>query len=214
MSVQSNLELLIGTGNQGKIREIQLAFHDLPLKLRLLEEFPNISTPEESGDTYAENAIIKAQSYADQTGLLALADDSGIEVAALNGDPGVRSARFGGGGMSDADRTRLLLAKLDGTENAERAAEFICVVAIAQPGRGVINLERGTCPGTIAREPNGEGGFGYDPVFIPDGYQLTFGQLPNSLKNQISHRAKALIATRRFFAESRSGNLTLSVPDS
>lgn len=200
MTETPNLELLIATGNRGKVSEILLALDNLPLKFHSLGEYTDVLRPDESGASYEENAIIKARSYANQTGLLALADDSGLEVAALDSAPGIRSARFGGHGTSDTERIGLLLSKLSVVEAEERLARFICVVAIAEPAGGIINIAKGTCKGRIAKEPAGKTGFGFDPVFIPEGYELTFAQMPSLVKNTISHRAKALATTRGFLA--------------
>jgi XTP/dITP diphosphohydrolase len=193
-----NQELLIGTGNRGKITEIKRSFQDLPQTLRLIHDFSDIQEPDECGGSYAENAIIKARSYAEQTGLATLADDSGLEVAALDGLPGLRSARFGGEGLSDADRTNLLLSKLLAISNDERTARFVCVVAIANAAGEIINVSQGTCDGRITRVPAGDEGFGYDPIFIPSGHEKTFGEMPFSVKIALSHRGKALAATREF----------------
>jgi non-canonical purine NTP pyrophosphatase (RdgB/HAM1 family) len=194
----TSLEILIGTGNSGKITEISRVLKDLPLQLRLITEFSTLLQPDECGDSYAENAIIKAQSYANQTGLWTLADDSGLEVAYLDGLPGLRSARFGGEGLSDADRTSLLLSKLVDVDGDERSARFVCLVAIAKPTGEIVSVAEGTCQGKLARAPLGHGGFGYDPIFIPTGYEVTFAEMPFQLKTRISHRGKALAATREF----------------
>lgn len=192
-------ELLIGTSNPGKVREIKLALDGLPLMLRSLDEYSDLSVPIESGENYADNAIIKATDYARQTGLCVLADDSGLEVDWLDGAPGLHSARFGSG--SDADRVELLLEKLEGASNSNRRARFVSVVAIVHPTIGVINLSEGECRGHIHHEPVGTNGFGYDPVFIPDGYTQTFGQLTNDVKAGISHRAKSLALAKAFLTE-------------
>lgn len=192
-------ELLIGTSNPGKVREIELALEGLPLILRSLNEYSDLSAPIESGESYADNAIIKATEYARQTGLCVLADDSGLEVDWLDGAPGLHSARFGSG--SDADRVELLLEKLEGALNGGRRARFVSVVAIVHPTIGVINVSGGECRGRINQAPLGTNGFGYDPVFIPDGYEQTFGQLTNDVKAGISHRAKSLVLARAFLME-------------
>ncbi|MGH9961281.1 MAG: non-canonical purine NTP pyrophosphatase, partial [Pyrinomonadaceae bacterium] len=163
-------ELLIATRNRGKVKEIKQALDGLPLNIRVLEEFPGISTADEPGETYAENAIAKARAYANQSGLSALADDSGLEVAALGYSPGVRSARFGGDGISDSERTMLLLSKLSSVGAERRQARFMCVMAIAQPDGAVINIDAGICEGVIAKKPMGNQGFGYVPIFIPAGH--------------------------------------------
>ena len=196
----TSLEMLIGTGNRGKVTEINRVLKDLPLKLHVVTDFPGIDQPLESGGSYAENASIKAQSYARQTALWTLADDSGLEVASLNGLPGLRSARFGGEGLTDADRTTLLLSELLAMDGDERSARFICAVAIAKPNGDVINIAHGMCQGNIAEAPSGHEGFGYDPIFIPTGYEMTFAEMPLLLKDTISHRGKALAATREFLA--------------
>jgi XTP/dITP diphosphohydrolase len=188
--------LLIGSRNPGKIREIKLAMDGLPLTLKSLDRVGNLSVPKELGETYAENAIIKATDYGRQTGMCVLADDSGLEVNWLEGAPGLHSARFGAG--SDSDRVKLLLAKLIEAANGDRRARFVSVVAIVHPTVGVLNVAEGECRGRISQAPLGSNGFGYDPVFVPDGYELTFAQLPNEVKARISHRAKSLALTRDF----------------
>lgn len=205
------MELLIATHNTGKIRELQQALRDLPIALRYLVEFPEIATIDETGQTYEANAVLKALGYARQTGLCALGDDSGLEVDALGGMPGVLSARFGGEKVSDQDRTQKLLRELTPYQDRERTARFVCCMAFAgwQPSDAVprtspprvFNIAEGTCEGVIALEPRGVGGFGYDPIFIPHGYDETFGELSNVVKASLSHRAKALTATRMFLSQ-------------
>jgi XTP/dITP diphosphohydrolase len=204
--------LLLGTRNAGKLREIETILGEVPWLIRSLREFEDVGVAPEVGETYAANAIAKAQFYARATGLCALADDSGLEVAALGGAPGVYSARYAGHGASDAERRELLLAELASVANYEplvtrdestdadenRRARFVCVVAIATPNGSVLNVAEGTCEGTITFAPRGEGGFGYDPLFVPDGFDQTFAELPDSIKNRISHRARALQQTRVF----------------
>lgn len=195
--------LLIGTRNPGKVREIASILGDVPWQIRSLQEFDSIDAPAETGATYAENAIIKARFYARATGLCALADDSGLEVEALGGAPGVLSARYAGAGASDADRRRLLLSELAQIPAAQgrteqRRARFVCAVAISRPDETILNLSEGTCTGSIIFEPRGSGGFGYDPLFVPDGFNQTFAELPDTIKNQLSHRARALLKTREF----------------
>ena len=191
-------ELLIATRNAGKVREVQPLLDGLGLRLRSLAEFPDIAEVEETGSTFTENASLKARGYAAQARLWTLADDSGIEVEALNGAPGVLSARYGGEGASDAERTARLLAELSRTNDTERRARFVCVIAIADPAARLVHTSTGTCEGSIALAPRGENGFGYDPVFIPDGYRESFGELSSDIKQRISHRARALKAARSF----------------
>lgn len=199
MSAQSQFpSLLLGTRNAGKVCEIETILGDIPWRIRSLQEFADIDVPAETGDTYTDNAIIKAQFYARATGVCALADDSGLEVEALGGAPGVYSARYAGAGASDADRRTLLLSELADVPAEQRAARFVCVVAIALPDGTVLNTSEGTCNGRIIFEPRGEGGFGYDPLFVPDGFDKTFAELPDTIKNQLSHRARALLKTREF----------------
>jgi XTP/dITP diphosphohydrolase len=199
MSVQSRRpSLLLGTRNLGKVREIQTILGDVPWRFRSLREFAGVEIPNETGDTYAANAIIKAQFYARATGICALADDSGLEVEALGGAPGVLSARYAGAGASDADRRRLLLSDLAQVPAEKRRARFVCAVAVATPAATVMNIAEGTCEGTIIFEPRGSGGFGYDPLFVPDGFTKTFAELSDIVKNELSHRARALLKTREF----------------
>lgn len=191
-------ELLIATGNAGKVREVMRLLDGLPLRLRSLAEFSGVAEVEETGATFAENAALKATVYAGQTGLWTLADDSGLEVDALGGAPGVFSARYAGAGASDAERVSRLLAELSRTGDCERRARFVCVIAIADPAARLAHTSTGICEGRIALAPRGAGGFGYDPIFIPDGYQASFGELPVEIKQRISHRAIALEAARPF----------------
>jgi len=209
MAQSQNLELLIATRNTGKIREIQEMLSGLPVRLRTLDEFADITAVEEVGVSYQENATLKALGYARQTRICALADDSGLEVEALGGMPGVYSARFGGELLSDSQRTDKLLAALSDSAHSQRAAKFICAMALvgwqaeesqeAEPR--LLKLTEGTCEGYIANQVHGTNGFGFDPIFIPRGYQQTFATLRSEVKNSISHRAKALVQMRMFVEE-------------
>lgn len=190
--------LLLGTHNPGKIHEIKLIIGNLGWTLVSLRDFENVGVAEEHADTYAGNAILKAQFYARATGLTALADDSGLEVDALGGAPGVLSARYAGEHASDADRRALLLSELTNTRTNDRRARFVCAVAICAPAGEVLNLSEGICEGVITFEPRGTSGFGYDPLFIPNGYDQTFAELSDEIKNRISHRARALIKLREY----------------
>ncbi|HKR02146.1 MAG TPA: XTP/dITP diphosphatase [Pyrinomonadaceae bacterium] len=192
MNKTSTSELLIATGNRGKVAEYQSLLATLPLQLRDLSEFPGAGEVEETGATFSENAILKARVYALRTGLWTLADDSGLEVEALGGAPGIYSARYGGAGATDARRVEKLLEALSGFDNGERRARFVCVIAIADPRGEIANVSTGRCEGLIAFSPRGSNGFGYDPVFIPDGFEQTFGELTRETKERISHRARAL----------------------
>ena len=189
-------ELLIATRNAGKLRELQELFAPLQWRLRNLSEFPEIEEVAETGATFVENAKLKAYSAA--TGLWTLADDSGLEVEALGGAPGIYSARYAGAQATDAERSKRLLAELSQVNDQERRARFVCAIAIANPQACVLDVALGYCTGHIAHAPSGEGGFGYDPVFIPDGYAQSFGELPEAIKQKISHRALALDQAKMF----------------
>lgn len=196
--------LLIATGNRGKIRELKKLLENEPLGLKTLNDFQGIHEVVETGGTFAENALLKAKGYARQTNCWALADDSGLEVEALGNAPGVFSARYAGAGSGDEENLAKLLKELEKIPNAERSARFVCVIAIADDRGEVRFVAEGVCPGTIAPEPRGAGGFGYDPVFVPENYKQTFAELPNSVKQKISHRAEALRKTIGFFEEIRA----------
>jgi XTP/dITP diphosphohydrolase len=182
--------LLVATGNAGKIRELEEFLADLPFILRGLREFPNVSEVEETGATFTENAVLKAKGYAVQTELWTLADDSGLEVEALGGAPGVFSARYAGENSNDEEKIAKLLDELG--ENIERRARFVCVMAIADQTGDIKYISEGICDGRIALNPSGTKGFGYDPIFIPDGFEQTFGELSGVVKQKISHRARAM----------------------
>src|SRR5215510_4491298 len=190
--------LLLGTRNPGKLREIKTILADSTWSYTSLQEFPNVEVAEENGATYAENAIAKARFYALATGLCALADDSGLEVEVLAGAPGVFSARYAGENASDADRRVLLLSELSKTNDTQRRARFVSAVAVTNSDGAVLNVSEGIIEGTIAFAPRGHGGFGYDPIFVPNGHDQTFAELTEDVKNRISHRALALLDTKQF----------------
>lgn len=183
--------LVLATRNRGKIAEIKRLLEDLPLQILTWEDFPDWPPVEEEGETFEENAWHKAESLARWAGLPALADDSGLEVEALKGAPGVFSAHYAGKHGDDAGNVARLLQELEGVPGDRRKARFVCVLALAGP-RGERLLVRETCDGSIAEEPRGEGGFGYDPVFVPDGEVRTMAELSLEEKNAVSHRGKAL----------------------
>jgi XTP/dITP diphosphohydrolase len=185
--------LLVATHNKGKVAEFAEMLADLDVAWLSLDDAGITDDVEETGDTFQANAELKALAYANQTGLLTLADDSGLEVDALNGQPGVYTARYGGPGLNHVDRYQLLLQNLQGVPPAERTARFRCVIALAGPA-GVIGTAVGVCEGQIAYEPAGSGGFGYDPVFFLPERGLTMAQVPSATKHQISHRGQALQA--------------------
>jgi XTP/dITP diphosphohydrolase len=184
--------LLLATGNRGKLAELAALLAPLDLALRSLAEFPDAELPPE-GEDYAQNAAAKAAAAARASGLAALGDDSGIEVAALGGAPGPRSARYGGPGLDDAGRSARLLEALARSGSADRRARFVCVAALATPD-GEVALAHGECRGTILASPRGSAGFGYDPVFQPDGYEVSLAELPAERKHRLSHRGRALAA--------------------
>ena len=196
--------ILIATRNPGKVREITRILEDSGWSFSSLQEFENVETPDEDGETYSNNAILKARFYAEATGMHALADDSGLEVEALAGAPGVYSARYAGEHASDAERRALLLSELAKIDDKNRRARFVSVVAIASPDGTILNVSEGISEGIITSVPRGTGGFGYDPLFIPDGYDQTFAELAESVKNNISHRARALMKTREFLKSCKS----------
>ncbi len=190
------MRLLVATRNAGKRREYQELLAGLGLLLVTLDELGIDHEVDETGATFCENAVLKAEGYAVSSGLPTLADDSGLEVDALGGAPGVRSARFGGpAAAGDAGRYRLLLEALRGVPDGRRTARFRCVIAVAWPG-GAIDLAEGTCEGSIGWQPRGTCGFGYDPVFVLAGRRETMAELPPEEKNRISHRARAATALR------------------
>lgn len=206
MSDIQPFELLVGTRNKGKVREIQKMLEGLPFKLRSLSEFPEIPEVEEVGRTYEQNSTLKALTYANLTQLPTLADDSGLEVYALGGIPGPLSARFSGPLASDAERTQKLLSALDQKNPEARTARFVCCLTLAgwdQDETGnreplVLKVTRAELEGEITSEPRGGNGFGYDPIFVPRGFNATLGELPVEVKNRISHRANALAQMRDF----------------
>jgi XTP/dITP diphosphohydrolase len=178
--------LVVATGNPGKVKEMQAHLDGLGWELQLKPEALDV---EETGVTFAENACLKASEIARATGEWSIADDSGLEVEALNGAPGVFSARYG---KDDAERIDRLLNELGNELN--RAAQFVCVIAIARPDGSIALQAEGTCPGEILHAPRGSGGFGYDPIFYVPEQRQTFAEMPAEVKRQISHRAKAFQA--------------------
>jgi len=190
--------LLVATQNKSKLRELRQLLAELPLALLGLEDFPSIQTVPETGATFIENASLKAAGYATQVHILTLADDSGLEVDALDGAPGVLSARYAGEAASDGLRIEKLLAELSNVEMGSRGARFVSVIAIAGKDASILNISEGSCQGDISFAPQGEHGFGYDPVFVPHGYGSTFAELAPAMKNRISHRARALQGARDY----------------
>lgn len=186
-------ELLVLTYNPGKMQEYRALLASLPVRVSFPPDRGLRIEVAEEGTTYAENAIRKARAGMEASGLVTLADDSGLEVDALDGAPGIRSARYTSG--SDADRIATLLAHLEGVPWERRTARFRCVIAIAMP-EGRLYTAEGTCEGIIATAPAGAAGFGYDPVFYLPDLGCTMAQLPPEVKNRISHRARAVQAAQ------------------
>ncbi|MCL5779452.1 MAG: XTP/dITP diphosphatase [Firmicutes bacterium] len=185
------MKLVLATNNKGKVKELAEMLNPLGLQVVPIGEYPGFQEVEEDGETFADNAIKKAVAAAEFTGELSLADDSGLEADALNGAPGVYSARFAGELKDDAANNRKLLKLLEDVPDEKRTGRFRCVIAIAEPN-GRVHTAEGACEGIILRELKGEVGFGYDPLFYVPTYKQTFAEMDLEQKNSISHRGKAL----------------------
>ncbi len=194
--------LVLATRNAHKTGEIAAMLADT-FTVVDLREIPGAPEVEETGETFAENAALKAVGISRFTGGWALADDSGLEADALNGEPGVRSARFAGDHATDGENNRLLLKKLAALPGAPRTARFRCALALARDGALVETFD-GAVEGILTDAPRGDGGFGYDPLFIPEGHAESFGELPADAKNAISHRSRALAKFRVYLASDRA----------
>ncbi len=188
-------KLVLATGNKNKVRELQDLLADLPFTIVTIEDYPGLVMPKEDQPTFAGNATLKAEAVSKFCGEMALADDSGLEVDALGGRPGVYSARYAGDEGNYAANNRLLLQELSGLPPEQRAARFVCAIAINIPGDQTYIIEE-SCPGVIAEELKGEGGFGYDPLFIYPPAGLTFAEMSAEEKNKVSHRGRALKRAR------------------
>ena len=195
-----HLTLLIATNNAGKVREYETLLAGLPVHLVTPASVGVQIDVDENGSTFEENAVIKARAYAQASGLPTLADDSGLEVDALGGAPGIRSARYAGESASDADRYSRLLAALRDMPAGERTARFQCVIAVVLPD-GRLSTFGGMCEGVIGEEPLGSHGFGYDPVFYMPALGCTMAQLAPTLKDRVSHRARAAMRMRPFLLD-------------
>lgn len=193
-------KLLIATNNRGKLREFKELLKGLPFELVGLAEVGITTVVEETGQTMRANARLKAKTLSARTGLLTLADDSGLEVDALGGAPGVLSSRYAGENATDAERVDYLLSKLKDVPWEKRTARFRCVIAITIP-EGRVIFRSATCEGHIAFEPRGEHGFGYDPVFYFPRFGKTLAELPPEVKNRVSHRGKAARKARKVLEE-------------
>ena len=192
--------LLLATNNPGKVREFRRLLSDAPFEVVTPEDIGISLDVEETGSTYAENAALKARAFAEAGACLALADDSGIEVDALRGGPGMYSARYGGPGLDDVGRTALLLRELEGVEPARRGARYRAVVAVAWPGAGEPRFFEGVQEGSIGFEPRGERGFGYDPVFLINSERVQ-AEISDEEKDAISHRGQAVRAALAWLRE-------------
>lgn len=185
------MELIVATRNQGKLKEIRALLEPLNFVVRGVADFPELPEVEEDGETFAANAEKKAATIARLSGRLTLADDSGLEVAALGNAPGIHSARYAGRDANDAANNRKLLAELSGIPAHQRQAAFVCVMALCSPD-GECRTFAGRLQGAIISEARGTEGFGYDPLFVVAGHQRTLAEIPLEEKNRISHRAQAL----------------------
>ncbi|HID50788.1 MAG TPA: XTP/dITP diphosphatase [Anaerolineae bacterium] len=194
-------KLLVATHNQGKVREYAEMLADLQIEWLSLDDVGMGLDVEETGRTFRENAILKARAYAGETGLLTLADDSGLEVDALGGEPGVYTARYGGAGLTHEARYQLLLQNMANVPLPERTARFRCVIALAGPDGALLGVSDGVCEGLIGETAVGDHGFGYDPVFYLRERGLTMAQLDSAEKHQISHRGQALQAIEPLLRE-------------
>lgn len=183
-------ELVLASGNKGKLAEFQRLLDGLDVQIHSMKEYPEIGEIVEDGSTFAENALIKARAVCKATGKPAMADDSGLAVDALNGAPGIYSARFAGEQRSDADNNAKVLRLMETVADADRTARFFCVIAIVLPDGREYTVE-GTCEGIILHALRGEGGFGYDPLFYVESMNKTFAELTMEEKNRISHRGHA-----------------------
>jgi XTP/dITP diphosphohydrolase len=190
LGFKSMVKLLLATNNNGKVREYRNLLRELPFQVVTLVEQGITTVVDEVGSTLEENAGLKATAMANESGLLALADDSGLEVDALDGEPGPLSARYAGENASDGDRVSYLLSRMKDVPWMERTARFRCVIALASPD-GRMELCSGECNGLIMLKPQGESGFGYDPVFYLPELDMTMAELPLETKNRISHRGRA-----------------------
>ena len=196
--------LLVATTNPGKLKEIQALLEGAPVRLCTLTEFPNLAEPEETGDTFAENALIKARAYAAMTGLPTVAEDSGLAIDALNGEPGVQSARYPGATYSDKFANLYArLARVPPPWTARFVCELACVTKDGQP----LFTTRGTVEGEIAQAPRGEHGFGYDPIFFYPPYGRTLGEVADPEKLAVAHRGKAFRAFRQWLESGGAGRL-------
>lgn len=190
------MKAVLASTNRGKAKEIGEMLKDIGVEIVTLDEYPSIKLPPETGKTFIENALLKARHVAENTGMTALADDSGLEVDYLGGRPGVRSARYAGEEATDEENFKKLLAELEGVPREKRGARFRCALALVSPD-GREEVSEGVFEGFITEEPRGKNGFGYDPVFLVPGKGMTAAELSPEQKNSLSHRAKALAELKK-----------------
>ena len=203
MNARQRLKIVLATRNKDKIREIKQALKGLNIDVLMLDQFPDVPEVIEDGATIKANALKKAKVVSESTQLLALADDTGLEVDYLKGQPGVYSSRFAGEDATYDDNCRKLLSLMEGVPWEQRTARFRCVIAIVGPG--IEKLVQGTCEGFIIDEKRGKQGFGYDPLFYVPQYNQTFAEMPLALKNEISHRGVALKQGRKILQQMIEG---------
>ncbi len=190
------MDIVFASNNQGKVREVRAILEGSDIRIHSLADLELHIDVEENGHSFLENALIKAETIAGLIKRPVLADDSGLEVDALGGAPGIYSARYGGPGLKDEERLQLLLDEMKDVPDAKRTARFVCVMALVFPD-GTNLTARGTVEGSIIHEAQGNGGFGYDPAFLPRGFSDTFGILSAETKNRISHRSMALLKMKK-----------------
>ena len=183
--------IVIGTRNKKKLVEIERLLDGLPVDLSLVEEYPLVKDVEETETTFAGNAALKATEVAAATGEWVVADDSGLEVDALDGRPGIFSARYAGPDQDDRRNIAKVLSEMKDVPPPQRTARFLCAIALAAPDKLLFVVEE-VCEGVLTAEPRGESGFGYDPIFVPEGHDRTFAELGAEIKDRLSHRGKAL----------------------
>ncbi len=193
-------QIVLATRNKGKLKEFRELFTPMGIEVLGVDEISSVPDVEEDGDTFAANAIKKAETISQALEMPALADDSGLEVDALQGQPGVLSARFAGFHATDEENNRKLTVMLENIPLEKRSARFVCVLAFAIPGQKTITAQ-GVCEGLILTEPEGNGGFGYDPYFYVPQLKQTMAQLPPDEKNKISHRGQALLKLEKVVRE-------------
>ncbi len=192
-------EIVVATRNKNKVEEIRRILEGLDVKLYTMDDFPDCPEVVEDGETFEQNAMKKAREVSECTGKFALADDSGLQVYSLGGAPGVRSARYAGEEATDQDNLSKLLKELGNTTPENKGGAFVCVIALAGPD-GTMQSFQGRVEGFIGREPRGSSGFGYDPVFYPEGYDRTFAEMSAQEKDSLSHRGRALQKLQEYLA--------------